>query len=138
MVFTKTTSQRSEYLTPQLDILFQLQQLLDQFAELKVLAFPCNQFGKQEPGSDQEIIDFITKKGFTGDLFQKIDVNGANEHEVFTWLKAQKNGGGFLTNGIKWNFTKFLLDKEGKVVDRLGSVSGSSSLADQIKKIIQS
>lgn len=113
----------------------QLQQLLDQFSNLKVLAFPSNQFGNQEPGTDAQILEFAKGYGFTGDLFKKTDVNGADEHEVFKWLKAQPKGSGFLTNKIKWNFTKFLLDKEGKVVGRWGTVTHASSLADKIEKM---
>ena len=84
----------------------QLQQLLDQFSNLKVLAFPSNQFGNQEPGTDAQILEFAKGYGFTGDLFKKTDVNGADEHEVFKWLKAQPKGSGFLTNKIKLGFSR--------------------------------
>jgi glutathione peroxidase len=86
-----------------------------------VLGFPCNQFGAQEPGSAKEIADFCTKNyDVTFPLFAKVDVNGDNEHPLFTWLKSQKKGI-FGTAAIKWNFSKFLIDANGDVVKRYGS-----------------
>jgi len=117
-----------------------LQQLLNQYSEreggLKVLAFPCNQFGKQEPGTDAEIKAFAKGKyGFTGELFQKIEVNGKNAHPLWAWMKKQKHGSGTLGNDIKWNFTKFLIDQEGHVVRREGVTTSSSTLAPRIEKL---
>ena len=84
---------------------------------LEILDFPCNQFGHQAPGSDEEIHSFCTAKyDTTFPRFKKIDVNGENESPVYAYLKKQK--GGVLGSNIKWNFTKFLVDREGNVVDR--------------------
>uniref|UniRef100_A0A3Q2X9U0 Glutathione peroxidase n=1 Tax=Hippocampus comes TaxID=109280 RepID=A0A3Q2X9U0_HIPCM len=86
---------------------------------LRILGFPCNQFGGQEPGTEAEIKEFA--KGFNADfdLFSKIDVNGDNAHPLWKWMKAQPKGKGTFGN-IKWNFTKFLINKEGQVVKRYG------------------
>ena len=83
----------------------------------EVLDFPCNQFGHQAPGSDEEIHEFCTGKYKTKfDQFAKINVNGKDEDPLYTYLKSKK--GGLLGKNIKWNFTKFLVDKEGNVVKR--------------------
>ena len=85
---------------------------------LSILGFPCNQFLGQEPGTDQEIKNFCTTKfGVEFDMFSKIDVNGKNTHPLYKYLK--KEAGGILgSEAIKWNFTKFLVDKNGKVIKR--------------------
>jgi glutathione peroxidase len=81
-----------------------------------VLGFPCNQFGAQEPGSDADITAFCTMQyGITFPLFTKIEVNGANESPIYTWLKAQPGGAG----DIPWNFTKFLIGRDGKLIHRI-------------------
>lgn len=86
-----------------------------------VLGFPCNQFGSQEPGTEEEIAKFCeVNYGVTFPLFAKVDVNGDNAHPLFTWLKSQKKGI-FGTAAIKWNFSKFLVDRNGEVVKRYGS-----------------
>jgi len=86
-----------------------------------VLGFPCNQFGGQEPGSDAEIRHFCTDKyGITFPLLSKIDVNGKNADPLYAWLKSHAKGV-LGTESIKWNFTKFLVDSNGAVVDRYGS-----------------
>ena len=93
-----------------------LQALHEQYAPrgFAVLAFPCDQFGHQEPGSDQEIAAFCDRSyGVTFQVFAKIEVNGPRAHPRYVWLKQQK--GGLLGSGIKWNFTKFLVDKAGLV-----------------------
>ncbi len=83
-----------------------------------VLGFPCNQFGAQEPGSEAEIGSFCdTSYGVTFPLFAKIEVNGAGTHPLYQQLKSSKPGV-LGTEGIKWNFTKFLVDRDGKVVKR--------------------
>ena len=90
----------------------QLQQLYQRYREkgLEILAFPCNQFGKQEPGTNAQIKQAATSKyGVTFHLFSKIEVNGPNALPVFTWLKEKLGGG-----DIKWNFEKFLVDHTGK------------------------
>ena len=85
---------------------------------LEILGFPCNQFGKQDPGSNDEIGEFCQiNYGVSFPMFAKIDVNGANEAPLYTHLKKEKPGL-MGTKGVKWNFTKFLVDKDGKVVKR--------------------
>jgi len=96
-----------------------LQQLYTRFhdREFELLGFPCDQFGHQEPGSDTEIKSFCELNyGVTFPLFAKIKVNGSDESPVYTFLKDQK--GGILSDAIKWNFTKFLIDRQGNVVRR--------------------
>ena len=85
---------------------------------IEVLGFPCDQFGHQEPGDEQEIRNFCSLNyDVSFPMFAKIEVNGAGAHPLYQWLKEEKAG--FLgTEGIKWNFTKFLIDKKGKVVKR--------------------
>ena len=86
---------------------------------LVILGFPCNQFGKQEPGKAQEIQEFCEiNYGVTFPIFDKVDVNGSNTHPIFKYLKS--NLGGFLVSSIKWNFTKFVIDKNGKPIKRFG------------------
>jgi glutathione peroxidase len=93
-----------------------LQKFYERFGPrgLEILAFPCDQFGHQEPGSDAEIAAFCDRTyGVTFPLFAKIEVNGRNAHPLYVWLKQQK--GGLLGDSIKWNFTKFLIDRVGEV-----------------------
>lgn len=98
----------------------QLVEMFSNYSEaagLRILGFPCNQFGFQEPGTDEEIKEFATGKyNVKFDMFSKINVNGNNTHPLWTYLKAKQQG--FLMNAIKWNFTKFVVDKEGKPVAR--------------------
>ena len=83
-----------------------------------VLGFPCDQFGHQEPGDEREIKEFCSLRyDVTFPLFAKIDVNGARAHPLYAWLKSEK-AGVFGTEAIKWNFTKFLVDRAGSVVKR--------------------
>uniref|UniRef100_A0A8C5LQI3 Glutathione peroxidase n=1 Tax=Leptobrachium leishanense TaxID=445787 RepID=A0A8C5LQI3_9ANUR len=85
---------------------------------LRILGFPCNQFGKQEPGDEAQIKDFAASYNVKFDMFSKIEVNGDGAHPLFKWLKEQPKGRGTLGNAIKWNFTKFLISREGHVVKR--------------------
>lgn len=102
---------------------------------LEILDFPCNQFGKQAPGTESEIQSFCTLKyKTTFPLFAKIDVNGKDEEPLYTFLKKQK--GGFLGNDIKWNFTKFLVSRDGHVVDRFGSVTKPEKIENEILKLL--
>jgi len=103
---------------------------------LEILAFPCNQFGKQESGSDDEIKDFCDLNfNISFPLFQKVDVNGDSSHPLFQELKNQAPG--LLgSKNIKWNFTKFLVDKNGKVIERYGSVTKPETLKDDIRKLL--
>ena len=85
-----------------------------------VLGFPCNQFGNQDPGTDEEIQSFCqVNYGVTFPMFSKIDVNGKNAHPIYKYLKNSLSGA--ITDDIKWNFTKFLIDKSGKPIKRYGS-----------------
>jgi glutathione peroxidase len=100
-----------------------LQSLYEQFQPrgFEILAFPCDQFGHQEPGSDVEIATFCANYGVTFPLFAKIEVNGKNAHPLYVWLRQQK--GGLLGNSIRWNFTKFLVDKAGVVRARFAPMT---------------
>jgi len=103
---------------------------------LVVLGFPCNQFLGQEPGTDAEIRQFCsTKFNVTFPMFAKIDVNGENAHPLYKHLKAAKPG--FLGfTAIKWNFTKFLVDRSGTVAVRYGTTSKPASLEKDIAKLL--
>lgn len=102
----------------------------------EILGFPCNQFGNQEPGTDEEIIAFTRDKfGVTFPIFSKIDVNGPDEHPVYTYLKEKKRGIlGF--KGVKWNFEKFLINREGKVVKRFFSPATPISFEPTIADVL--
>jgi len=98
---------------------------------LVVLGFPCNQFMSQDPGSSEEIYSFCTKNyGVSFQMFEKIKVNGTDEHQLYTFLKSQQAG------KIKWNFTKFLVDKNGVVVKRYGSSIKPSEIEADIKALL--
>jgi glutathione peroxidase len=106
---------------------------------LVVLGFPSNQFGGQEPGTAAEIGAFCEKNfGVSFPLFAKIDVNGPNAHPLYDFLKRRKPGilGIFGAAGIKWNFTKFLVDRKGNVVGRYGSNTTPASLAGRIEGLL--
>jgi len=97
-----------------------------------VLGFPCNQFGHQEPGDEAQIRSFCdTQYGITFPLFAKIDVNGADAHPLYRWLKEQKPGV-LGTEGIKWNFTKFLVGRDGQVIKRYAPTDAPDSLKADI------
>jgi len=102
----------------------------------EVLGFPCNQFKGQEPGTEKEIHNFCKiNYGVTFPLFSKIDVNGDHTHPLYVYLK--KEAPGFLgTESIKWNFTKFLIDRNGKVIKRYGSSTKPLELASDIEKLL--
>ncbi|MFK8044361.1 MAG: glutathione peroxidase [Crocinitomicaceae bacterium] len=102
---------------------------------LSVLGFPCNQFGGQEPGTEKEIqTGCLVNYGVSFQMFSKVDVNGKNEDPIFTYLKDKK--GGILGKNIKWNFTKFLVDRTGKVVKRYASITKPESIEADIKKLL--
>ena len=123
---------------------------------LEILDFPCDQFGHQAPGTDEEIHEFCTAKYKTSfDQFKKVEVNGENESELFKYLKSEQGFKGFDLKGkilipivkkmdpnyatssdIKWNFTKFLVDKEGNVIDRFESTVEPKKIDDKIANII--
>ena len=103
---------------------------------LTILGFPCNQFGAQEPGSDAEIGAFCqTNYGITFPMFAKIDVNGANAHPLYEFLKHEKRGL-FFTEAIKWNFTKFLVDRNGDVEARFAPNVKPEDLEAPVKKLL--
>ena len=102
---------------------------------LVVLGFPCNQFGGQEPGDADEIGSFCEKNyGVSFPMFDKVDVNGDDAHPLFDWLKEEK--GGILGSGIKWNFTKFLVGRDGEVIKRFGSTTTPDSISSDIEKAL--
>ena len=105
-------------------------------AGLTVLGFPCNQFGAQEPGAEAEIGAFCSKNyGVTFPMFAKIDVNGDNAHPLYKYLKDAKPG--LLgTEGIKWNFTKFLIDRDGEPVARFAPQTKPEELEKPIKELL--
>ena len=124
---------------------------------LEILDFPCNQFGNQAPGTDEEIHEFCTFKYHTSfDQFKKIDVNGENESPLYTFLKSQKGFDGFPgikgkvlipiaksmdpdyknNSNIKWNFTKFLVDQNGNVLERYESTVEPEKIEERIKELL--
>ncbi|MGR8932224.1 MAG: glutathione peroxidase [Gammaproteobacteria bacterium] len=103
---------------------------------LEILAFPCNQFGAQEPGTNQEIAAFCeTNYQISFPLFEKIDVNGDQTHPIYRFLKSEAPGV-LGSKTIKWNFTKFLIDREGKVVKRYGSMTSPSAIIGDIERLL--
>lgn len=115
-----------------------LQALHEQYSNqgLVILGFPCNQFGQQEPGTAEQIQAFCeTSFGVSFPLFQKIDVNGSNAHPLYQYL-TKAAPGIFGTEGIKWNFTKFLVDRSGKVVKRYPSTTKPEDLAKDIQALL--
>ena len=115
-----------------------LQALHEQYADrgLAVLGFPCNQFGEQEPGTESEIGEFCERNyGVTFPMFAKVDVNGDDAHPLFAWLRTQRDGDQ-PEGRIEWNFTKFLLDPEGRVVERFGPQVEPSELTGPIEEVL--
>lgn len=115
-----------------------LQQLYEKYAArgLEVLGFPCNQFGKQEPGDAAQIASFCEKNfGVTFPLFDKVDVKGANAHPLYRYLTKEARGL-FWTKAINWNFTKFLVDRNGNVVRRYGPKAKPEALVPGIEALL--
>ena len=115
-----------------------LEKLYKRFRDrgLVVLGFPCNQFGSQEPGNAEEIASFCSLTyDVTFPLFGKIDVNGTAAHPLYQFLKSEKKGL-FGSGAIKWNFTKFLVSREGDVLARYGSAEAPESLEPAIVKVL--
>ena len=115
-----------------------LEAVYQQFRDkgVEVLGFPCNQFGSQEPGSEEEIGAFCEKNfGVTFPLFAKIDVNGSNAHPLYKHLKAEAPGL-MGTEAIKWNFTKFLVKKDGTVYKRYAPQTDPKDLMEDIEKLL--
>lgn len=114
-----------------------LQALYEKYKDrgLVVLAFPCNQFGHQEPGEESAIKNFCSDTfGITFPVMGKIDVNGEDAHPLYRELKKAR--GGLLGDDIKWNFTKFLVDREGHVVDRFAPQKDPRSLEEKIEALL--
>ena len=104
-----------------------------QHNNFKILAFPCNQFGAQEPNNNENILKFCEMKyGVTFPIMEKIFVNGENQHPVFKFLTNKKKG--FLIKNIKWNFTKFLIDRKGIVRKRYPPTAAPSAIEKDLKK----
>ena len=121
--------------TPQYD---GLEKLFQQFKDrdFEVLGFPCNQFGGQEPGNADEIAEFCKVNfGVTFPLMAKVDVNGDNASPLFDWMKKEAKGL-MGSSSIKWNFTKFLIDRKGAVVKRYGPQDSPASIAKDIAKLL--
>ena len=103
---------------------------------LTVLGFPCDQFAHQERGNEAEIQNFCsTKYDVTFPMFSKIEVNGAHTHPLYAFLKKEKSG--LLGGAIKWNFTKFLVGRDGTVLDRFPPTTTPASLAARVDKLLQ-
>jgi len=122
--------------TPQYD---DLEKLYEKYKDqgFEILAFPCNQFGNQEPGNNEEIKSFCTLNyNITFPIFDKVDVNGDNTHPVYKYLKSQSKG---ILNSedIKWNFTKFLINKKGEVVKRYAPIKKPLDISKDIEKLIK-
>jgi glutathione peroxidase len=115
-----------------------LQEIYQQFAArgFEVLGFPCNQFGKQEPGDAAQIGSFCEKNfGVSFPMFAKIEVNGANAHPLYQFLK-DKEPGLLGIEAIKWNFTKFLVDRNGNVVKRFAPQTKPDAIAGDIERLL--
>ena len=104
-------------------------------AGLKILGFPCSQFMNQEPGCAVDIKEFIQKNGVEWDVFDKIDVNGKNAHPLFTYLKSKQSG--FLMSAIKWNFTKFLVNRQGIPVARFAPTTEPNAIEKDLIALLQ-
>ncbi|CAI5760709.1 unnamed protein product [Candida verbasci] len=123
--------------TPQYKGLEELNQKFKDSGKFQILGFPCNQFGKQEPGSNEEIGQFCQLNyGVTFPVLNKIDVNGDKEDPVYKFLKSKKSGLLGL-NRIKWNFEKFLIDQDGNVVERYSSLTKPIDISPKIEELLQ-
>ena len=121
-------------LTPQFS---GLESLYEKYVDqgLVVLGFPCNQFAGQEPGTADEIGEFCQRNyGVSFPMFDKIEVNGENTHPLYRWLRTEK--GGVLGDAIKWNFTKFLIGRDGQVIKRYAPTTEPEKIADDIEKAL--
>lgn len=123
-------------LTPQLE---GLESLYKEYKDkgLEILGFPCNQFAKQDPGSNKEINNFcLLNYGVSFTMFEKVDVNGKNQHPIYKFLKEKSKG--VLGNDIKWNFTKFLIDREGNVLKRYAPITSPDKIKMDMEKLLNS
>jgi glutathione peroxidase-family protein len=105
-------------------------------AGFNVLAFPCNQFGGQEPGTNEEILEFAKSKYDANfPMFHKIDVNGDDAADLYKWLRAEQPGAGE-SDAVTWNFEKFLVDRTGAVVARFGPMTTPDEIAAELPKYL--
>ena len=121
-------------LTPQLK---ELEEMYKDYKDkgFEILGFHCNQFANQDPASNKEISEFCLRNyGVSFTMFEKIDVNGENAHPIYKFLKS--NAKGILGSEIKWNFTKFLIDKEGNVVDRFAPATNPKKIRKDVEKLL--
>jgi glutathione peroxidase len=115
-----------------------LQGLYDTYAQqgFTVLGFPCDQFGHQEPGDEAEIASFCERNfGVTFPMFAKVDVNGDEAHPLFVWLRGER--GGVLGSRVKWNFTKFLLGRDGQVIKRFAPTASPETLSAEVEDALR-
>lgn len=113
-----------------------LQELYEKYEDLEVLGFPCNQFNEQDPDSIDDIVtNCKLNYGVTFDMFDKIEVNGENQHPLYTYLKSQK--GGMFNDAIKWNFTKFLISRNGEVLKRYAPTTTPKEIEKDIIKALK-
>ncbi|MEV8221713.1 MULTISPECIES: glutathione peroxidase [Dietzia] len=115
-----------------------LQKLYEEFRDegFVVLGFPCDQFAHQEPGTDEEIGAFCERNfGVEFPLFSKVEVNGSDAHPLYEWLKSEKSG--VLGGRIKWNFTKFLVGRDGHVIDRFGPNRKPEDLREAVEAALR-
>jgi glutathione peroxidase len=115
-----------------------LEELYEEYKEkdFEILGFPCNQFAKQDSGSNEEINNFcLINYGVSFTMFEKIDVNGQNAHPLYKYLKSEAKG--LISKEIKWNFTKFLIDSDGNVIKRYGPTTNPISIKEDIEKLIK-
>ena len=111
-----------------------LESLHDQYADqgFAVLGFPCDQFGHQEPGDEAEIQNFCDQTyGVTFPMFAKVEVNGEDAHPLYQWLKSEQSG--MFGGAVKWNFTKFLIGRDGLVINRYGSTTKPGKIRPDIE-----
>lgn len=114
-----------------------LQKLYEKYKDkgLIILGFPCNQFGSQEPGDEKSIAEgCMVNYGVSFPMFSKVEVNGSDTHPIFKFLKKEK--GGLLGSRIKWNFTKFLIDRNGQPVKRFSPTTKPENLEEDIKRLL--
>ncbi|WP_300381159.1 glutathione peroxidase [Clostridium sp.] len=122
-------------LTPQFE---ELESLYKEYKDkgFEILGFPSNQFAKQDPGSNKEISQFcLINYGVTFNMFEKIDVNGEKAHPIYKYLKGEAKG--ILSKEIKWNFSKFLIDSEGRVIKRYSPTTKPLKLKEDIEKLLK-
>ncbi|KUP03912.1 glutathione peroxidase [Bacillus coahuilensis m2-6] len=115
----------------------ELQELYDTYHEkgFTILGFPCNQFGEQDPGTNDEIVEFCQLNyGVSFPMYGKIDVKGDNQEPLFAHLTTEKKG--LIGEGVKWNFTKFLVDQNGKVVKRYAPQTNPTKIAKDIEQLL--